>query len=123
MLIQTIGVQTVTTDKYQGRETMIVIFCLTSGSQTAKTPDSQYGGLPAPGAGFFKDPKRLNVGSTRQTEFLFVVGDLGSVPTQQLAQYHLVEERDEDELGAYSAATLRRYLDWFVQKSRVIYCQ
>lgn len=88
-------VQITTADRVQGAERKIILFLMVN---TAKT-----------GAGFLFDPNRLNVISTRATDFFIIIGD------RQVATK--APGRNQVDVDA---RPLREWIEWFHRNQRVV---
>ncbi|KAH9892222.1 P-loop containing nucleoside triphosphate hydrolase protein [Xylariomycetidae sp. FL2044] len=99
-----------TIDSYQGKEKGIVIADMTRTEST--------------GPGFLKDPQRLNVMLTRHTDFLFLVGDINLMGDNPLIiranERETIEHGDDGTTSYTSGRLLRKVLQWFKTKKRVI---
>lgn len=99
------GVEVSTTDSFQGKEEAVAIFL------TTVTKES--------GPGVVKDPRRFNVGVTRHTDFLFVVGDIATMDSNR----HINEAVVVAEEGGWvltSGKKMRDAYQWFRTKGRVV---
>jgi uncharacterized membrane protein YgcG len=91
-----------TTDSFQGQERSIVVFVLTVTAES--------------GPGHTGSPSRLNVGATRHTDALWVIGDI-DCDTRAVEAGAVVVMED----GGYETAVhgrLGEFLDWFRREGR-----
>ncbi|KAH7128950.1 P-loop containing nucleoside triphosphate hydrolase protein [Dactylonectria macrodidyma] len=98
------NVEVGTADGFPGKEEAITIFL------TTVTQES--------GPGFVKDPRRFNVGVTRHSDFVFVVGEIAAMDQVKDAKVG-VTLSDQGEHIVASGKKMRDAYQWFRTKGRV----
>lgn len=99
------GVECHTVDSFQGREARIIVLVLCVNAET--------------GPRFTGDAQRLNVATSRQTDFLFVVGDQNTcrkVTARQLQGC----EGEQGETMSIKVDQMQQMFEWFRKNDRIV---